>query len=153
MRLLLIYSLLIVAICTFSCNKQQKNNEISTKNIESAEELIGLNFTPDERDSMLSGIQDVVKDYEKIRNYPVSNNIPPALLFNPMPTGFRFPIWAEFWVLGRFREGCAPTPVASPWLARPGRHFMPGIRRPWWAIVQLLLLRFYLLKLILLIND
>jgi Asp-tRNA(Asn)/Glu-tRNA(Gln) amidotransferase A subunit family amidase len=89
MRLRLISSLLLVAICICSCNKQQKSNEISTKNIESAEELIGLSFTTDERDSMLSGLQNVRKDYEKIRNYPVSNDIPPALLFNPLPSGYK----------------------------------------------------------------
>jgi Asp-tRNA(Asn)/Glu-tRNA(Gln) amidotransferase A subunit family amidase len=88
MRLLLI-SLLIAALCAFSCNKQRKVNEISTENIEYAEQMIGLNFTPDERDSMLNGLQGALKDYEKIRNYPISNKIPPALLFNPLPSGFK----------------------------------------------------------------
>jgi Asp-tRNA(Asn)/Glu-tRNA(Gln) amidotransferase A subunit family amidase len=89
MRVRINYFLFIVAICTYSCNKQQKANEISTENIEYAEQMIGLNFTPDERDSMLSGLQNVLRDYEKIRNYHISNNIPPALLFNPLPSGFK----------------------------------------------------------------
>jgi Asp-tRNA(Asn)/Glu-tRNA(Gln) amidotransferase A subunit family amidase len=80
---------LISVLLMFSCRKQQSTSEISTETIESAEQMMGLDFTNAERDSMLNGLQNVIMDYEKIRNYPLSNNIPPALLFNPLPSGFK----------------------------------------------------------------
>jgi Asp-tRNA(Asn)/Glu-tRNA(Gln) amidotransferase A subunit family amidase len=89
MRIFIVSLTFLVTIFTLSCKKQQGTNEITVETIGSAEQMIGLEFTPVERDSMLSGLQDVLKDYEKIRNYPLSNDIPPALLFNPLPSGFK----------------------------------------------------------------
>ena len=80
---------LLIAVVTCSCKKQQGTDEISVKDIASAEKMMGLEFTVAERDSMLGGLKDVVKDYEKIRAYTMANSIPPALLFNPIPSGFK----------------------------------------------------------------
>jgi len=71
-----------------SCNKNKKPVELSSKNISSAEKFIGLEFTQAEKDSMLEGLQDAIKDYNSIQNYPISNDISPAYLFNPLPYGF-----------------------------------------------------------------
>lgn len=79
---------LLAAIFTSSCKKQQIPNEISQTNIAYTEPLLDLNFTESERDSMLSGLQDLVKEYQKIHNYPLPNSVPPALLFNPLPHDF-----------------------------------------------------------------
>jgi Asp-tRNA(Asn)/Glu-tRNA(Gln) amidotransferase A subunit family amidase len=89
MRISLVSILLLVVIFIFSCNKPVKTGEISTEDIESAEQITGLSFTPAEQDSMIGGLQEVLKDYEKIRSWPLSNDIPPALLFNPLPPGFK----------------------------------------------------------------
>jgi Asp-tRNA(Asn)/Glu-tRNA(Gln) amidotransferase A subunit family amidase len=88
MRIQVIFLTLLIAMLACSCKNQQNANEIYTKSIESAESLIDLNFTASERDSMVSGLQDLAKDYQKIHNYPLLNSIPPALLFNPLPSGF-----------------------------------------------------------------
>jgi Asp-tRNA(Asn)/Glu-tRNA(Gln) amidotransferase A subunit family amidase len=80
---------LVLSAFIISCSKQQPASKISIKSIVSAEEMMGLNFTDVERDSMLSGLQEMVTDYDKIRDYPLSYNIPPALLFNPLPPGFK----------------------------------------------------------------
>ena len=88
MRIFFLSLSILVVIFACSCKKQQSADEISTKTIASAEQMMDLDFTAAERDSMLSGLQDVVKDYQKIRNYPLPNSIPPALLFNPLPSGF-----------------------------------------------------------------
>jgi Asp-tRNA(Asn)/Glu-tRNA(Gln) amidotransferase A subunit family amidase len=81
--------LMILFILAFvKCNQEQEPGKISTKHIASAEALIGLEFTQPERDSMLSGIESALGDYEAIREYELSNDIPPALLFNPLPYGF-----------------------------------------------------------------
>jgi len=89
MRISIIALAFLITIFSLSCKKPQGINEITLETVASAEKIIGLEFTPVERDSMLSGMQDVLKDYQKIRNYPISNDIPPALLFNPLPSGFK----------------------------------------------------------------
>ncbi|MGE5440946.1 MAG: amidase family protein, partial [Bacteroidota bacterium] len=58
--------------------------------VESAEKLIGLNFTDAERDSMLTGLNSQLKNYEEMRKVELNNSIPPAILFNPIPVGMKF---------------------------------------------------------------
>jgi len=53
--------------------------------IASAEKLIALEFTDAERDSMQGDLADYRKGYEALRDVPIANDVPPALVFNPMP--------------------------------------------------------------------
>jgi Asp-tRNA(Asn)/Glu-tRNA(Gln) amidotransferase A subunit family amidase len=64
---------------------------ITKENIENAEKIIGLNFTNAERDSMQSSLDSQFVNYEHIREVNLNNDIPPAILFNPIPVGFKFP--------------------------------------------------------------
>lgn len=79
---------LISVLMLISCNKGEKPYPISSKDIASAEKIIGLEFNEAERDSMMDGLNDARGDYAAIHNYPLSNNIPPAFLFNPLPYGY-----------------------------------------------------------------
>jgi Asp-tRNA(Asn)/Glu-tRNA(Gln) amidotransferase A subunit family amidase len=88
MKTLIFLSLLIFSFSIISCNRNEKPAEISVKDISSAEKIIGLEFTKAERDSMLDGLNSAIGDYIAIHNYPISNDIPPAFLFNPLPSGF-----------------------------------------------------------------
>ena len=63
---------------------------ISKSDIAGAEAIAGLSFTPAERDSMLDGLVDRRASFERLRKITVSNNIPPAILFNPVPVGAAF---------------------------------------------------------------
>lgn len=56
--------------------------------VEQASQLFGISFTEAERDSMLGNLEDSRKDYERVRAIPISNDVSPALYFNPLPTGF-----------------------------------------------------------------
>ena len=57
-----------------------------TKNdIAGAEKLIALEFTDAERDSMQTDLADYRKGYEALRAVPIANDVPPALVFNPIP--------------------------------------------------------------------
>src|SRR5688572_85823 len=57
-----------------------------TKNdIASAEKLIGLEFTDAERDSMQTDLADYRKGYDALRAVKVPNDVPPALVFDPVP--------------------------------------------------------------------
>lgn len=64
---------------------------ITKENIKNAESVIGLQFTDAESDSMLQLLEDQKKNYEKMRNVELDNSVPPSILFNPIPVGFKFP--------------------------------------------------------------
>jgi Asp-tRNA(Asn)/Glu-tRNA(Gln) amidotransferase A subunit family amidase len=64
--------------------------------IRSAEILQGLSFTPAERDSMLEGLKGQLAYLEKIRAFKLERSVVPAVIFNPIPTGFSFPAGKEF---------------------------------------------------------
>lgn len=50
-----------------------------------AEGLLGLEFTKEERDLMLEGLEDLREDYGKIREVRLDNAVAPALRFDPEP--------------------------------------------------------------------
>jgi len=58
--------------------------------VQTSSRLIGLEFTDAESDSMQSGIEENLADYNKIREAAPHNSIPPAVNFNPVPAGFKF---------------------------------------------------------------
>ncbi|MDZ7625538.1 MAG: amidase family protein [Ignavibacteriaceae bacterium] len=64
---------------------------ITKENIEKAEKIIGLEFTDAERDSMQTSLDEQLTNYDNIRKVDLANNVPPAILFNPIPVGFEFP--------------------------------------------------------------
>lgn len=73
-----------------------------------ASRLIGLPFTPAERDSMLDNLNDQRRDYETIRTAKLTNDVAPALYFNPLPTGFAMPTGRDSFLAP------APTGVKMP---------------------------------------
>lgn len=66
------------------------SDDITRDVIASSEKLIGLKFTDAKRDSMIDGLLEQRRYYESIRSVRLENNIPPALLFNPIPVGITF---------------------------------------------------------------
>jgi len=64
---------------------------ITKENIENVEKINGLNFTEAERDSMQSSLDSQLVNYVHIREVVLNNDVPPAILFNPIPVGFEFP--------------------------------------------------------------
>lgn len=64
---------------------------ITKENIKNAGRVIGLDFTDAEIDSMQSSLDSQLSNYDNIRNIELKNNVPPAILFNPIPVGFEFP--------------------------------------------------------------
>lgn len=54
-----------------------------------ASRLFGLEFSPAERDSMLDNLNRSREDYEGLRKIALTNEVVPALVFNPLPAGFR----------------------------------------------------------------
>jgi Asp-tRNA(Asn)/Glu-tRNA(Gln) amidotransferase A subunit family amidase len=62
--------------------------DITSENIANAEVLIGLEFSPAERDSMNRNLSSYRTSYETMRKQPITNSIAPAIGFNPLPHGF-----------------------------------------------------------------
>lgn len=69
---------------------QDKDAPITSEMIKNAASLIGLEFTQSERDTMIASLEDTREDLQALRALKLDNAIPPALNFNPIPTGKRF---------------------------------------------------------------
>jgi Asp-tRNA(Asn)/Glu-tRNA(Gln) amidotransferase A subunit family amidase len=59
-------------------------DQIKKGHLKSAEHIIGLEFTPEEREMMLEGLERNLSSYEKLRSVSLANHVPPALLFDPI---------------------------------------------------------------------
>ena len=62
--------------------------EINPPTIDAAADLIGLSFTPQEKDSMIGTLTTHRSNYEVLRQTKLANSVGPSLLFNPLPQGF-----------------------------------------------------------------
>jgi Asp-tRNA(Asn)/Glu-tRNA(Gln) amidotransferase A subunit family amidase len=62
---------------------------ISRESVTQAEKIIGLDFNDAERDSLIENLNAHLKNYQNIRESFLSNNIPPSLIFNPVPPDFQ----------------------------------------------------------------
>ncbi len=63
--------------------------KITPEFISGSEKISDLEFTPVERDSMIDLLNDQLKNYQNIHKYNLKNSTPPAIYFNPIPTGFK----------------------------------------------------------------
>lgn len=80
---------------------------ISPEAIAWAEQLIGLNFSPAQRDSMQDDLKEYLQGYQDMRQLELENSLAPGLLFDPRPQGFTMPAEAtQQWQL--------PKKVALP---------------------------------------
>jgi Asp-tRNA(Asn)/Glu-tRNA(Gln) amidotransferase A subunit family amidase len=84
-----IIMLLTISILMLACLRSDQPRAIQRSDVISAENIIGLNFTNTERDSLLKDLQDNREAYIKIRKIAIPNQVPPALTFNPIPAGFK----------------------------------------------------------------
>ena len=79
--------------------------------IASAQKLIGLEFTDSEIDSMQADLGDYLKGYDELRKMNIPNEVPPALVMNPVP--------------GRYPRDSAGKKSAKIHWTKPG-----NVRRP-----------------------
>jgi len=69
---------------------QTETNRFSRDGINEAEKLIGLEFSESKMDMMLPGLREQLRDFQAMRKFALSNSVPPAILFNPIPVGMKF---------------------------------------------------------------
>ena len=67
--------------------EMEKRGELTVASLQAAEKLAGLEFTDDERQLMLDGLEDLRNDYETLRTVALDNSISPALRFDPEMAG------------------------------------------------------------------
>jgi Asp-tRNA(Asn)/Glu-tRNA(Gln) amidotransferase A subunit family amidase len=77
---------LVVLLLTY-CGKSD-SSKISVKDLESAEKIMGMSFTSNERDSLLGDLEYSKNEYTKIREIKIDNNVAPRFYFDPRPYGF-----------------------------------------------------------------
>jgi len=83
-------AVLIIMLFIPSANYAQDDSlKVSIDQVAKAEKIIGLEFTDAERDSMLEDLSYNLGLYEMIRTVSIENAISPALIFNPLPSGFK----------------------------------------------------------------
>ncbi|MHC2990110.1 amidase [Pontibacter sp. HJ8] len=66
------------------------DDKITVDMLRNAQQLIGLNFSTAQLDSATADVTEFRNSYKKIREQPLSNDVAPALQFNPIPVGFTF---------------------------------------------------------------
>ncbi|MFP6582836.1 MAG: amidase, partial [Candidatus Hydrogenedentota bacterium] len=64
---------------------------ITADMVQAAEKLAGLEFSDEERSLIARGVSRNVKQFESIRDIPISYDVPPAFIFNPLPLGYTPP--------------------------------------------------------------
>ncbi len=67
----------------------KRAGEITPPAIDAAGDLIGLTFSPAEKDSMISTLKNQLGNIETSRKTTLDNSVAPALIFNPLPMGFQ----------------------------------------------------------------
>ncbi len=60
----------------------EENKLITVEHTTAAERIIGLEFTDAERELMLDGVNEQLKNFEKLRSISIDNSIPPAFVFD-----------------------------------------------------------------------
>jgi Asp-tRNA(Asn)/Glu-tRNA(Gln) amidotransferase A subunit family amidase len=88
-RFLMIGLVCILTIASSGCTPGEKE-PITTKAVGNAEQVIGLELTAAERDSMIDDLSDNLESYQELRKLNIGNSVPPSLLFNPIPMGMAF---------------------------------------------------------------
>ncbi len=66
---------------------EKKDLRVTVEMLEQAGKMIGLELTDEERTLMLSGVNEALENYEKLRTVTLDNAIPPALRFDPLLPG------------------------------------------------------------------
>ncbi|WP_017733966.1 amidase [Nafulsella turpanensis] len=71
--------------CSFSFAQE---HPVNVQNVTAAEKLLGLEFTPAQRDSLQDDLKDYLEGYESVREADIPNGLAPAFVFDPRPEGF-----------------------------------------------------------------
>ncbi|MBD1397999.1 amidase [Pontibacter sp. JH31] len=80
----------ITAFTTGAFVSKLADDKITAGILRNAQQVIGLQFNDAQLDSATTNLTEFRKSYQSIRQQPLTNDVAPALQFNPIPVGFRF---------------------------------------------------------------
>jgi len=89
------FTLLFVIISLFLACKTNEYG-FTKKDIKSSQKLFGLDFEKPEIETMYGYLGRNKAGYDSLREYEISNEIFPAMMFDPHPLGFEFPKKEEY---------------------------------------------------------
>ena len=84
--------LFLILSATFVLGSFSNNiwtSAINETDIWHASKIIGIDFTRQEIDSLLEGVNELEQAFQNNREYKLPNSVSPALNFNPIPVGFQ----------------------------------------------------------------
>ncbi|UCC82900.1 MAG: amidase [Gemmatimonadota bacterium] len=71
----------------WSMVQDEEEPTVTKEMLADAEAVAGLEFTEEERELMVEGVNRRLRSYEAIRDLELANHVPPALYFEPVPPG------------------------------------------------------------------
>ena len=89
------------------------NKPITAEIVTNAEKIFGIKFSEAQRDSMLDMLNDRLQSYQAIRKISLDNSIPPAILFNPIPEGFKPPEGKSSFKISNYSNTKMPTGLSA----------------------------------------
>ena len=81
--------LFLVLLAGSQARAQTQPKPLTLQDVRAAEKLMGLDFPDAQREMMLPELRDQLGRFEALHKLSLSNSIPPALLFNPIPVGLK----------------------------------------------------------------
>ncbi len=81
--LCLLFGIIVIA----GCKNQSQDKKITPDQIIATEKFFDLKMTASERDSMITALESQLSDYKIIHSQRIDNSVPPAIWFNPVPSG------------------------------------------------------------------
>jgi Asp-tRNA(Asn)/Glu-tRNA(Gln) amidotransferase A subunit family amidase len=88
----------------------QQEQRVTKQMIANAEKVAGLEFTEEEREEMLRGLEQNVEQWEQLRAVPLPNSVPPAVQFDAQLPGVPYPM-----------AQVEPDPGPPPAVERPSK--------------------------------
>jgi Asp-tRNA(Asn)/Glu-tRNA(Gln) amidotransferase A subunit family amidase len=91
-KALSIFTVLLACIGSFllGASYRPADQPITSEIANYASKVFGIEFSAAERDSMVEILNSQLLGFERVRKIPLTNDVAPALLFDPVPIGFEF---------------------------------------------------------------
>jgi Asp-tRNA(Asn)/Glu-tRNA(Gln) amidotransferase A subunit family amidase len=80
----------LLTVAFFSVTIIRAQDSIQTADIQSAEKMYDLRFTPEKRDSMVSQLKTYLQYYRYLHQFNLPNSVPMPMWFDPIVPGMRF---------------------------------------------------------------
>lgn len=81
----------LAALAPAAARAQDQAPRVTVDMIAQAEKIAGLEFTPEEREAMVRGLDQNLRAWEALHEVELPNSVPPAVQFDPLLPGMTLP--------------------------------------------------------------